>query len=208
MERTAGAGVQVTVERTGAVRALPAGIDLSAFRIVQEALTNVVKHSGADRCQVRLDYGACATCSSRSPIRPAPGRGGHEPRQVRRGARRPGQGRPGRPPRRTAPRASLAYPALQRAGHGIIGMRERVSLCGGEFSAAPLPDGGFGVRARLPLHAAPMTLRVLVADDQALVRAGFRGIVAATPGFSVVGEAGTGAEAVRAGPPAPARTWC
>jgi len=41
-----------------------------------------------------------------------------------------------------------------------------------------------------------MTLRVLVADDQALVRAGFRGIVAATPGFSVVGEAGTGTEAV------------
>ena len=41
-----------------------------------------------------------------------------------------------------------------------------------------------------------MTLRVLVADDQALVRAGFRGIVAATPGFEVVGEAGTGAEAV------------
>jgi DNA-binding NarL/FixJ family response regulator len=41
-----------------------------------------------------------------------------------------------------------------------------------------------------------VTLRVVVADDQALVRAGFRGIVAATPGFSVVGEAGTGAEAV------------
>ncbi len=42
-----------------------------------------------------------------------------------------------------------------------------------------------------------MTLRVLVADDQALVRAGFRGIVAATPGFTVVGEAGNGAEAVQ-----------
>ena len=41
-----------------------------------------------------------------------------------------------------------------------------------------------------------MTLRVLVADDQALVRAGFRGIVAATPGFTVVGEAGNGSEAV------------
>ena len=51
------AGVTVTVERTGTVRPLPAGLDLSAFRIVQEALTNVVKHSGADRCQVRLDYG-------------------------------------------------------------------------------------------------------------------------------------------------------
>ena len=52
-----GPGSPVTVERTGSVRALPAGLDLSAFRIVQEALTNVVKHSGADRCQVRLGYG-------------------------------------------------------------------------------------------------------------------------------------------------------
>jgi signal transduction histidine kinase len=38
-----------------------------------------------------------------------------------------------------------------RAGHGIIGMRERVSLCGGEFTAGPRPEGGFMVRARLPL---------------------------------------------------------
>jgi signal transduction histidine kinase len=41
-----------------------------------------------------------------------------------------------------------------RAGHGIIGMRERVSLCGGELHAMPRPDGGFVVRARLPLSAA------------------------------------------------------
>jgi signal transduction histidine kinase len=40
-----------------------------------------------------------------------------------------------------------------RAGHGIIGMRERVSLCGGELHAMPRPDGGFVVRARLPLSA-------------------------------------------------------
>src|SRR4029077_10119392 len=58
VERTAGAGVKVTVERTGRVRALPTGLDLSAFRIVQEALTHVVKHSGADSCHVVLHYGA------------------------------------------------------------------------------------------------------------------------------------------------------
>ena len=39
----------------------------------------------------------------------------------------------------------------ERAGHGIIGMRERVSLCGGDLHALPRPDGGFVVRARLPL---------------------------------------------------------
>ena len=58
VERTAGAGVTVTVERIGEPRSLPASLDLSAFRIVQESLTNVVKHSGADRCHVVLEYGA------------------------------------------------------------------------------------------------------------------------------------------------------
>jgi signal transduction histidine kinase len=41
----------------------------------------------------------------------------------------------------------------ERAGHGIIGMRERASLCGGDLHALPRPDGGFVVRARLPLHS-------------------------------------------------------
>ena len=88
-------------------------------------------------------------------------------------------------------------------------MRERVSLLGGEFSAGPLPGYGFRVSARIPLPAAhdgpdvtdPAAqdpLRVVVADDQALVRVGFCGIIAATPGFTVVGEAGNGAEAVEA----------
>ena len=81
-------------------------------------------------------------------------------------------------------------------------MRERVSLLGGEFSAGPLPGYGFQVSAHIPLPSARgrtgMTLRVVVADDQALVRVGFCGIIAATPGFTVVGEAGNGAEAVEA----------
>jgi signal transduction histidine kinase len=55
---TAGAGVKVEVRQSGQARAIPAGVDLSAFRIVQEALTNVVKHSGADCCQVSIDYRA------------------------------------------------------------------------------------------------------------------------------------------------------
>lgn len=54
---TADAGVHVDVRRTGEARPLPADIDLSAFRIVQEALTNVVRHAGTGRCRVLIDYG-------------------------------------------------------------------------------------------------------------------------------------------------------
>ena len=150
VQRTAGAGVTVTVERTGTVRALPAGLDLSAFRIVQEALTNVVKHSGADRCQVRLGYGPGDLLIEVTD------HGVAGPAAVGAAAV---HGTPlnGTAVNGTAVQATLAGPGTigsgQRAGHGIIGMRERVSLCGGEFSAAPRPGGGFVVRARLPLHS-------------------------------------------------------
>jgi signal transduction histidine kinase len=124
--RTAGAGVRVEVERTGRVRDMPAGIDLSAYRIVQEALTNVVKHSGAGRCHVVVRYGA----SELSVEITDPGAGA-------------GAAGAGRSP--------TSAPFAMSAGHGITGMRERVSLCGGEFSAAPLPGQGFKVTAHLPL---------------------------------------------------------
>jgi len=121
--------VQVSVERTGAARNVPASIDLSAYRIVQEALTNVVKHSGAACCRVVVDYGPDALLV-----------------QVTDG------GAGGAAPSRAAVVPQAA--AFPRAGHGLIGMRERVSLCGGDFSAGPRPEGGFRVRARLPLPAA------------------------------------------------------
>ena len=158
VQRTAGAGVTVTVERTGSVRALPAGLDLSAYRIVQEALTNVVKHSGADCCQVRLDYGpsdlrievtdhgpaAAATVGvAATPAGAAAMNGG----TAVNGAALNGS------PVKAALAASSGTIGGQRAGHGIVGMRERVSLCGGEFSAAPRAGGGFVVRARLPLDS-------------------------------------------------------
>ncbi len=123
---TAGAGVRVNLTRTGEHRDIPAAIDQSAFRIVQEALTNVVKHSGASSCKVAVGYErASLTVEITDP-------GGEGP-----GARQP-----------------LA-PGANGTGHGILGMRERVSLCGGEFSAEPEPGRGFRVSAHFPLPAQP-----------------------------------------------------
>jgi signal transduction histidine kinase len=186
VQRTAGAGVTVSVERTGSVRALPAGIDLSAFRIVQEALTNVVKHSGADCCQVRLDYGpadllievtdhgapapaAVSTAQvstaqvstaqvsmaavSTATMNGGPPETGPAAGRVPAGTGFAGTGSAGTGSAGTGLAGTGFLGTAQRAGHGIIGMRERVSLCGGEFSAAPRPGGGFVIRARLPLDS-------------------------------------------------------
>ena len=125
---TAGAGVRVEVRRTGQARAIPPGIDLSAFRIVQEGLTNVVKHSGADRCRVGIIYGTDhLSVEITDPGQRSAGRAG------------------------VPARAGLAAGAGARTGHGIAGMRERVSLYGGAFTAAKLPGRGFRVVARFPL---------------------------------------------------------
>ena len=169
VQRTAGAGVTVTVERTGTVRPLPAGLDLSAFRIVQEALTNVVKHSGADRCQVRLDYGPADLLievtdhGAATPAAVGAGTNGSPagatqvngaPVKATLAAGLPiGPGSAGAGFVSTGFVSTGFVSTGQRAGHGIVGMRERVSLCGGEFSAAPRPGGGFVVRARLPLDS-------------------------------------------------------
>jgi signal transduction histidine kinase len=122
---TAGAGVRVNVTKTGDHRDIAAGIDQAAFRIVQEALTNVVKHSGASSCQVSVGYeDTVLSVEITDPGSATPGSGG-----------------------------VLAAPGANGTGHGILGMRERVSLHGGEFSAGPLPERGFRVAARFPVAA-------------------------------------------------------
>jgi signal transduction histidine kinase len=127
IERTNGAGVQVSLECSGEVRAVPAGVDLSAYRIIQEALTNVVKHAGGGaRCVVSLDYGEEAL-----HIRVTDDGGG----SLVLSPARPG---------------ALGVP-VGGTGHGIIGMRERANLCGGDFTAGALSGGGFEVNATLPL---------------------------------------------------------
>jgi signal transduction histidine kinase len=125
VKRTCGAGVRVTVQVSGTVRPAPAGVDLSAYRIIQEALTNAVRYAGTGAvCVVSLAY-----TDADLVIRVTDDGG------------LPGLAQPG-----------VAAPGT---GHGIIGMRERVHLCAGTFNAGPVPGGGFRVMAALPLPMAP-----------------------------------------------------
>jgi signal transduction histidine kinase len=119
--RAAGLPVELAVE--GAPRRLAQSVDLSAFRIVQEALTNVVKHAGRARTAVTIAYGPEAlgltiVDSGTVGSKAANDDGEAEPR------------RPG--------------------GHGLIGMRERTALFGGTLTAGPRPGHGFAVHASLP----------------------------------------------------------
>jgi len=153
ISRTASAGVRVDVTRCGQPRDLPASIDLSAYRIVQEALTNVVKHACTNSCRVLIGYGQdelileVTDCGAGLPAMAAAGMPGSSLALAGVGG---GQGQAG-----DAGQAGvgLAFPAVTigGSGHGIIGMRERVSLLGGEFSAGPLPGYGFQVSAHIPL---------------------------------------------------------
>ncbi|MEZ0114662.1 signal transduction histidine kinase [Catenulispora sp. EB89] len=122
-ERTAGAGVRVLVTWRGEQRPLPPEIELSAYRIIQESVTNVVRHSGARTCRVVVGY---------------------EPTGVRIEVvddGDDGSAGPGRP--RFAAGAG-------GSGFGLLGMRERVTLLSGQFSAGRRPEGGFMVTASLP----------------------------------------------------------
>jgi signal transduction histidine kinase len=151
LSRTASAGVRVDVTRGGQPRDLPVSIDLSAYRIVQEALTNVVKHARTSSCQVLIGYGHDelileVTDNGAGLAEPAGAGISHHLMGVTGGGLASGGG--------TAldVRPVLAS-ALGGSGHGIIGMRERVTLLGGEFRAGPRPGYGFQVIARIPLPA-------------------------------------------------------
>jgi signal transduction histidine kinase len=155
---TARAGVQVEVTRCGQPGDLPASIDMSAYRIVQEALTNVVKHARTSSCRVLIGYRPdeltleITDNGAGVPVMAGvPAMAGAVPAMAMAGA----AGAAGGP----AAGALVLDPAgdvgqggaFSGSGHGIIGMRERVTLLGGEFSAGPLPGYGFRVIARIPL---------------------------------------------------------
>jgi signal transduction histidine kinase len=135
-EATTAAGVRVDVRWLGERRALPPEIELSAYRIVQEAVTNVVRHAGVRACRVAIAQGP----ESLEVEVVDAGRGAV-----------PGQAAP-----------SLGAGA--RRGYGVVGMRERVSLLRGEFIAGPRPEGGYRVAARLPLPTVPAIKTPATAD--------------------------------------------
>ena len=108
------AGVSVELEIEGEQLQLPPGIDLSAYRIVQEALTNTLKHARCAQATVVVRYG---------------------PSELELEIADDGAG----------------APAVNGAGHGLVGMRERVALYGGTFEAGTRSEGGYAVHARLPL---------------------------------------------------------
>jgi signal transduction histidine kinase len=121
LARLGSAGLDVDLEIAGTQRDAPAGVELSAYRIVQEALTNTLKHAGAAHATVRLVWSQDHLDVEVSDDGPA---------------------------------AGVTVPPRVRAdsgGKGLVGMRERVMLFGGELEAAPSPHGGYRVAARLPL---------------------------------------------------------
>jgi len=111
-------GLSVSVKIDGEKISLPPGVDLSAYRIVQEALTNTLKHAGPVHADVTIRYTGNAV----------------ELEIIDNG---------------NTPEAEIN--AEKGNGRGLIGMRERVSLHGGEFFAGRIPAGGFAVKAKLPL---------------------------------------------------------
>ena len=112
--REAGLPVELTV--AGEVHPLPASLDLTAYRLVQESLTNTLKHAGKTRALVRVEYGEDALSIEVLDD----GRG--------------------------------VTPTTVGGGRGLVGMRERVATFRGELVAGPRAEGGFAVRARLPLE--------------------------------------------------------
>jgi signal transduction histidine kinase len=158
LARVSGAGTRAELITDGLARPLPGSVELCCYRVVQEALTNAGRHAPGSRVRVRVAYHPDAlririwndmaddsqTAIERSAATSGPPRppGGCGPRSEDHGGGRPASRRTG-DGRRTSP-----------LGYGLTGLRERVTMLGGEFQAGPDADGGFLVQARLPVPAA------------------------------------------------------
>ncbi|MFG2990319.1 sensor histidine kinase [Streptomyces sp. NPDC048257] len=131
IDRFAFAGLPVEVRISGEPRPLPAGIDVTAYRIIQEALTNALKHGDGGRTEVTVRYQERA-------LRVEVLGGGPSVLTTGAPGPRPAEGRTG--------------PKAEGAGRGLLGLRERVAVYGGDLDARRRLGGGFRVRARLPLE--------------------------------------------------------
>jgi signal transduction histidine kinase len=121
VRRAREAGLPVELRQEGEPFALPMGCDLAAYRVVQESLTNALKHAGGTaHAKVLLRWNADELELDISDT---------------------GQGL-----------AEIAPDDDAPLGQGLVGMRERVALCGGDLQAGPRPSGGFRVRATIPRH--------------------------------------------------------
>jgi len=134
IDRVAAAGLPVELQVSDGLHDLPPGLGLAAFRVVQEALTNVIKHAGKAQTKVKVDLNATDlvvdVSDSGRPVL----------------AGRAAQA--GRPVPET-----FAVPS--GTGRGLLGLRERIALYGGDIEAAPRPGGGWRGRARFPVE--PLT---------------------------------------------------
>ncbi|GGW54761.1 sensor histidine kinase [Streptomyces xantholiticus] len=120
VENARAAGLTVRCVTTGDVRPLTPGVELSAYRIVQEALSNAIRHAPGTAVRIELAHtapGLRVSVTNTAPLRSAP----------------PSPG----------------------AGHGLLGMRERAAMLGGDLAAGPAPDGGYEVTALLPTDSLP-----------------------------------------------------
>ena len=126
LDQVRGAGLPVDFEVVGTPGPLAPGVDQTAYRIIQEALTNTIRHSQATRAAVRLCYEpgyitVSITDSGRRPEGLPPARGSGQPGSL-----------------------------LTGSGLGLAGIAERVASCGGNLTVGPTPPNGFAVTARLP----------------------------------------------------------
>ena len=124
------AGLAVTCHVSGPVAALPPGIDLTAYRILQEALTNALRHAPGAAASVRV---AC------------------EPAQVIVEVSNAARPVPAAQGTATAAPVLAGRSGPAGPGYGLAGIAERVASCGGALALGPTADGGFAVTARLPL---------------------------------------------------------
>ncbi|MBL7489617.1 sensor histidine kinase [Frankia sp. AgB1.9] len=149
------AGLAVTIDVAGKARPLSPGVDLTAFRVAQEALTNVAKHAATSTARVQITYYrdilTMSVTNEGAPTgRPHPTRTGADQEEA--GGSR-------------GPAASRGIPG----GFGLIGMRERARSVGGELTAGPRPEGGFEVAMCVPLPPTSVT-KTGIDDDPRTAR--------------------------------------